>query len=73
MILPMVWLFCEAFQVFFITPSSFLNAGINIGAENKEIAVTCAACKILSGERNPPMGILKNVPKMVEFLCHVCK
>jgi hypothetical protein len=43
-------------------------SGINIG--NKDITATCAVCKILSGEHNPPMGILINaVPKMVEFLC----
>jgi importin subunit alpha-2 len=33
-------------------------SGINIGAENKEITATHAACKILSRECNPPMGIL---------------
>jgi hypothetical protein len=50
-------------------------SGINIGAENKEITVTCAAFKILSRECKPPMGILiiKVVPKMVELLCHISK
>ena len=51
-------------------------SGINSGAENEEISATRAACKILSKERNPPMGILINanaVAKVVEILCHVSK
>jgi hypothetical protein len=47
-------------------------SGIKIG--NKKITATCAACKIISRERIPAMGILINaVPKMVEFLCRVNK
>ncbi len=49
---------------------------MNIGAENKEIAATCAVYKILSRKCNPPIDvltILNTVPKMVEFICHLSK